>query len=130
MSKLSIQSNDGTALTTVRRLPPEDIRVGDDVALYEITYQVPSFLWCGADPVTLPTDRPVQLTYMACDNPTPLKVKGVCLPFVLCEAIDEVHHVYDVRQVQLVRLDERFASLVRRVTRTKSRKSKRKRKQK
>ena len=128
MSETSLHTNEAAPLSVVRRLPPEDIRVGDDVALYEITCQVPSFMWCGADPITLPVDRPVRLTYLASDHQIPLKVKSICLPLVLCELPEKKHRVFDVRQVQLVRVDPEFATQVRKAFSSRKKVKKRKRK--
>ena len=100
-------------ITVARKLHPEDISVGDDVALSEVSYQFPSFFWCGADHAILPPESQVRITFLPIEEPQTLKVKSICLPFVLCTLADGKHQVYDVRQVQLVRLDRGFAQKVR-----------------
>lgn len=44
-------------LKVARRLAAEDISVGDEVAVSEVSYQYPSFLWTGADTMMFPPDR-------------------------------------------------------------------------
>lgn len=121
-------------LKVAKRLHPEDICVGDDIALSEVAYQYLSFHWCGADATILPPERPVRVTFLPPhgDN-QPLKIKSVCLPFVLCETVNGKHKLYDVRQIQFVKLDSDFAQKVRDAFNEKKeskKKSKRKRKKK
>lgn len=120
----------GESLNAARRLAPEDVRVGDDVAIVEITYQVPSFLWCGADAVTMPPERPVRMTYLHAMDQGPLRVESVCLPFVLCQPMKGRGRVLDVRQVQLARLDACFADQVRSAQKSKKSRKKKSRKKK
>ena len=103
----------GSELKVSRKLHPEDIVIGDQVAVSEVGYQCASFMWCGFDSTILPPDRVVSLTFYPCVPNEPLTVQSVCLPFVLCEMINGDHVVHDVRQTQLVRLDQDFAGAVR-----------------
>lgn len=100
-------------LKVSRRLHPEDIAIGDDVAVSEIAYQYASFMWFGVDSSILPPHETVQLTFFPSGDHEPLTVKSVCLPFVLCERAEAQHLVIDLRQTQLVRLDKSFANSVR-----------------
>ena len=68
--------------TLAKTLAPEEIRRGDFVTLLDVTYEVPSNFW-DADAVTLPRDQPVRIRCMPERGGVPLKVQGVCLPFVL-----------------------------------------------
>lgn len=99
--------------TAARKLHPEDICVGDDVALSEVVFQYPSYMWCGADTTMLPPDQKVQVTFLPWESPQPLKVQSICLPFVLCKQVNGKSEMLDIRQVQLVRLDFEFASRAR-----------------
>jgi hypothetical protein len=99
-------------LKCAKKLPAEDIAVGDFVALGEIGCQLPSFFWCGADTTMWPPDQPVHITFLPFGDREPLKVKSVCLPFVLCELPNGKPKVHDVRQVQLLKLDHGFAQTV------------------
>ena len=98
----------------VRKLHGEDIAVGDYVALSQVTWQIPSFCWCPADTTMLPPEQPVRITFLTRDEPMPQRVVSVCLPYVLCRLPDGKHTVQDIRQVQLVRLDARFAAAAQR----------------
>ena len=139
MSIANKQSDLGPAeLKVARTLPSEDISVGDDVAISEIAYQYPSFLWPDADTTMLPPHQKVRITFQPFEDYLPMKVKSICLPFVLCEMHNDKHQVLDIRQIQLVKLDPAFAKEVRkslksdtestRKTTKKRRKSKRKKK--
>ena len=121
-------------LSVARPLHPEDITVGDHVALSQVAYQYPSFCWFGADLAVVSAERPVRMTYLPLGNHDAMKIASLCLPFVLCELSDGTHVVHDTRQVELVRLNTEFAASVRNAmrdddsTRKKKRKRKRKRK--
>ena len=97
-------------IQVARRLSPEDISRGDTVVISEVQYEFPSFFWCDADPIRLPMERPVRITFRACHNPEPMRVKEICLPYVLCYGLKGDFRVVDVRQVQLMRLSADFAS--------------------
>ena len=114
MSEIQDQPEQLTSeLKCARILHPEDIAAGDDVALAKISYQFPSFLWCGADLSFLSRDHKVDITFLPADEPRPFIVKSVCLPFVLCESETGKHNVFDTRLVQLMKLDREFAASVR-----------------
>lgn len=94
-------------------LHPEDISVGDNVALAIQSYNYPSFFWCMADPAIMPPDETVRLSFLPTGTSKPFKVVAVCLPFVLCEKVDGKYQTFDVRRVQLMRLAPEFAELAR-----------------
>jgi hypothetical protein len=82
----------------------------------------------------LPADRIVQLTFRPSGFEL-LVVKSICLPFVFCKTIKGKPQVLDLRQVELMKLDEGFADAVRagrkqnsKSSKTKKAKKKRKRK--
>lgn len=100
-------------LKVSKKLHPEDIAIGDNVAVSEVAFQYASFMWFGVDSTVLPPHEVVQLTYYPTDTNEPLIVKTICLPFVLCEQVDAQHVVLDLRRTQLVRLDPSFAHSVR-----------------
>ena len=95
-----------------RRLHPEDIEVGHRVAISELSYQYPTFLWCGADFSTHSPSVPVRISYLPCGEKRPMEVRAVCLPFVLCSEGDGPSLVLDIRQVQLVKVSTAFAEQV------------------
>ena len=123
-----------SALTAARKLHPEDISVGDAVTVGQVSYQFPSFVWCGVDQSILPADRIVRLVFLPTEFEL-LTVKSICVPFVFCKTLEGKHAVYDVRQVELMKLDQGFAATVREGRKQdtkadKTRKSKKKRKKK
>ena len=113
-------------LAAARPLHPEDICVGDDVALYRVSYEWPSFLWCCADPSTLPPEQPVRITAYPGGEPQPMRVRAICLPFVVCRLANGDHSTFDIRQIQLARLDRQFAKFARRAIQSQNRKNRNK----
>ena len=100
-------------LNVARRLHPEDLKVGDDIVITEVSHQFGTFVWCGLDSFQFPADEVVTLTYLANDNHFPQKVVAICLPFVLCEQVDSKHVIHDVRSLQFARLEPSFAEAAR-----------------
>jgi hypothetical protein len=87
---------------------PEDVAVGDFIALLNEVAEVPSFYWPCAD-WRLPHDQPVRIRFMPREAGLPLKVKSLCLPFVLVKHPAGEMRTLDVRQCQLARLDRKYA---------------------
>ena len=109
----SLESTLGArSMSVSKKVHPEDIQPGDDVAVSEVMYQYPSYPWqsCG---VTLQPSEPVNVTFLPPADTEPMVVCSVCLPFVLCKTSATCHRVFDLRQVQLVRLDKAFAETYR-----------------
>jgi len=97
---------DGPSL--VKALAPEDIRAGDYVTpLYQV-FEFPSFFWC-SDASLLPVDEPVRIQFVPACGGMPMKVKSICLPFVLVKSPNERKRTLDVRSCRLARLDDAFA---------------------
>lgn len=95
--------------TVAKPLHPEDIVVGDDVAILFTSSQFPTYNWYGFDTSILPIDQPITITYLPYGDQEALVVEQICLPFVLCKTFENRHRYLDVRQVQLARLDKAFA---------------------
>lgn len=92
---------------------PEDLSVGDHIVLSEVSYQYATFNWCGADMSIRSPEEPIEITYYpSWDKHEPMKVKAVCLPFVLCKTVEKKHCVLDLRQVKVARVDDNFATSV------------------
>jgi hypothetical protein len=102
--------SEGADATLARPLAPEEVRAGDFVAVLHVTYELPSFYWC-AESYRIPHNEPVRLQYLPDDAGTPLKVRAVCLPFVLVKMHDGQHRTLDLRKHRLARLDRRFAKI-------------------
>lgn len=98
---------DSADSTLARALAPEDIRPGDYVALLHETYELPSFYWC-ADAALLPVERPVRIRCVPREDQAPLRVKHVCLPFVLVKSPQGVCRTLDLRLRHLARLDSAY----------------------
>lgn len=95
---------------TAKSVAPEDLQVGEFVAVLSRIYQYPSFLWFSRDG----DDRyeTVRLKFLPHKNAgEPLKIKAVCLPFVLVQFASKKIESIDVRQCQLARVDKQFADL-------------------
>lgn len=91
-------------------LAPEDVRLGDFVAVLSCTVQWPSWLWnCGSawDGARSEVVRTDCLP--PSEQQTPLKVLAACLPFVLVKDPGGDVQTLDLRQVRLARLDEPYA---------------------
>ena len=92
-----------------KTLAPEEICAGDYVArLYEIK-EFPSWFW--EDGICPDREELVRIQYTPEDGGIPLKVKSVCLPFVLVKDPRAQRFTLDVRQVKLARLDREFAKM-------------------
>jgi hypothetical protein len=102
----STSTADRTALAAM--IAPEDLRCGDYVAVLDEIVELPWWLWCdAADEV----DGPHRVRCRASEGGVPLKVKSICLPFVLVKSADKQSRTLDVRQYQLVRLDRQYARM-------------------
>jgi len=115
--------------TLAKSLPPEDVRVGDYVAPLHETYDYPSFLWCCDAELTNRAET-VPIRYIAQGSGLPLKVKAICLPFVLVKHPLRGTMALDVRCQQLAKLDRDYATIAWRAIKPRSKKSKRKTKRK
>jgi hypothetical protein len=71
-------SSDTTVAAT---LAPEDVACGDFVAVLNMTFELPTYMWDAAQAM-LPVDELIRLQLIPSDSGVPLKVFGVCLPFV------------------------------------------------
>ena len=90
-------------------LAPEEIRLGDFVSLLHIVYEVPSFFWCN-DATTQPPEELVRLCCLPESAGVPLRVKSVCLPYVLVKHPGGGRRTLDVRRCRLARLDKKYAT--------------------
>ncbi|HJQ80718.1 MAG TPA: hypothetical protein VJ828_12215 [Lacipirellulaceae bacterium] len=94
--------------TLAKSLAPEDIRPGDYVTPLHLLAEVPSYWWCDDD-WSLPRDRPVYIRFITNCDGAPLRVKSVCLPFVLVKQPGGQSLTVDLRKCQLARLDREYA---------------------
>lgn len=102
------QPND-TRSTLARFLAPEDVRPGDFVALLDEMHELPSFWWC-LDSALQAGDRLVRLRMLPTNESLPLRVKSICLPFVLTKEPSGQSRTLDLRRCHIARLDRTFAT--------------------
>ena len=89
-----------------KALAPEEIRRGDFVAMLYMVAEYPSWYW---DDALQSREDPVRVRLMPGCEPQPLKVRRVCLPFVLVKTPEGARRTLDVRRFRLARLDRGFA---------------------
>ena len=94
--------------TLAKALAPEEIVPGDYVTPLSLIAEVPSFWWC-AEAWRLSPEEPIRMRFMATCDGLPLRVRSVCLPFVLTKQPSGRFVTMDVRRCQLARLDRAFA---------------------
>lgn len=95
-------------LTTAKVLAPEDVRAGDYVTLLHVIHELPSFWWCG-EIGTIRPDEPVRVPFLPNNGGVPLRVRSICLPFILVKAPSGELRNLDVRRHRLARLDRAHA---------------------
>jgi hypothetical protein len=91
-----------------KSLAAEDVQRGDVVAILDMVCEYPSFLWSD-DPHVLPPQEPVCVRWRSQHTKKPLKVKAICLPYILVKTPKGRHKTLDVRQCRLVRLSDDYA---------------------
>jgi hypothetical protein len=94
--------------TLAKALAPEEVRVGDYVTPLHVVAEVPSYFWF-TEGWNLPADEPVRIRLMSYSDGVPMKVKSICLPFVLVKQASGRGATLDLRKCQLARLDREFA---------------------
>ncbi len=104
--------NESPQLVCCKTVSPEDLAVGDFIAITRSLIESPSFLWC-CDATLQKREDLVRLWLMPTDIQPPLKVCAVCLPFVLTKSVDRRSRLVDLRKVQIVRVDPKFGRRVR-----------------
>jgi hypothetical protein len=94
--------------TLAKALAPEEIGIGDFVTPLFVIAEVPSYFWF-ADEWDLPRDQPVRMRFTPNGDGMPLKVKSICLPFVLVKDPLGRGSTLDLRKCQVARLDKAHA---------------------
>jgi hypothetical protein len=101
-------STSAAEATLAKALAPEDIRPGDFVTPLFVITELPSYWWSG-ESWNLPHDQPVRIRLTYDCNGMPLRVKSVCLPFVLVKSPASEQNTIDLRKCQVARLDHGYA---------------------
>jgi hypothetical protein len=109
-SSLKTKSTSTTAAeaTLAKALAPEDVRRGDFVTPLYVVAEVPSYWWF-EDDWSLPRHQPIRIRLTPPCEGAPLKVRSVCLPFVLVKMAAGDDRSIDLRNCQLARLNTRHA---------------------
>ena len=114
---------------TTRTIAPEDIRVGEHVAILKVSYEYLSFLWCFDS--TGDKSTPVRVTFLPFqDVGQPLKVLAVCLPFVVVSRSNSRKFSIDVRACQIGRVHEDYVAAMKPDKKPEKKKKERKKKKK
>src|SRR5215213_5023638 len=100
------RTRDRTSLA--KALAPEEIRRGDFVTPLYVISQWPSWYW-DEDDALHPREQPVCICSTPQCEAEPLKVRSICLPFVLVQTPAGAERTLDVRTYRLARLDRGFA---------------------
>jgi hypothetical protein len=103
------KSTEAAEATLAKPLAPEDIRQGDFVTPLWVIAEIPSFWW-RCDSWSLPIEEPVRIRFLPNYEGVPLKVRSVCVPFVLVKAPSGEQKVLDLRSCQLAKLDSAHAT--------------------
>ena len=113
-SQRQTESSDAAArlATLAHSLAPEDIAPGDDVSVLHEVFEYPSWYWCD-EAFSASREQVVRVAYTPREDATPLKVRAVCLPFVLVQQPCGRSHTLDVRTNRLARLDRAYARAAR-----------------
>ena len=110
-------------IATARTIAPEDIQVGDNVALLQVGFEFPTFLWNDS---CHDRDTPVRISFRPHQSiGEPLKVLAVCLPFIVVSNTYQRRFAVDIRACRLGRLN---ADYVRAYKPNNTKKKKKKRK--
>ena len=96
-----------------KALAPEEIRRGDFVTPLYVVSEWPSFYWATCESLGA-RDELVRIISTPADEPEPLEVRSVCLPFVLVKTPSGKQRTLDVRRCRLARLNAKFAAAARR----------------
>ena len=100
-------STTNTNILSQRVRSPEDIRVGDFIAVSQTRYQ---FVPDNLEPILGGTEiEPISLTAVPSDAGTPMKVIERCLPFVIGETAHDARVVIDTRRHALNKVSEAYA---------------------
>jgi hypothetical protein len=92
-----------------RALAPEDVAKGDYVTLLHEYIDVPSFYWC-CDAALHAREETVWIRYLPRTGGMPLRVKSVCLPFVLVRHPWGDERALDLRKYRVARLSGQYAA--------------------
>lgn len=109
--------------TLAKVLAPEDVRVGDYVAVLDEIYEFPAIAWL-SDPPLSNQDEVIQVRLRPREATSPLCVVDACLPYVFVKSPRGKPKTLDLRSCRLARLDRHYAKRVWKELNTKPKKKK------
>ncbi len=96
-------SNQELVLSVSHCVAGEDLRVGEYIAVLSTMGEFLSHAWDRCD---LPPDEVVRVRYVPSMAGIPLKVFGICLPFVYTRQSNGSVAIVDLRMTRVARLDK------------------------
>ena len=96
--------------TLAKSLAPEDVCVGDYVTQLHEIREWPTFFWF-CDSTFEQREELLRIRLVPENGGVPLKVKSVCLPFVLVKPAKGKLFTLDVRRSRLARLSKSYARI-------------------
>lgn len=96
-------SEQSPAPSLARCVAGEDLSVDEYIAVLSTTGQYLSHDWDRCD---LPPEEVVRVRYVPTIAGVPLKIFGICLPFVYARRSNDVIEIIDMRMTQVARLDK------------------------
>jgi len=105
--------------TLARSVAGEDLQIGEFISVLSVISEMPSFMWDSCD-LSLRPEELIRLKYIPERAGHPLKIIGICLPFVYVRSSNKAVEILDLRLTQVVRLDRHCAKEIWRLTRKKT----------
>ena len=108
-----------TKPTLARSVAGEDLQIGEFISVLSVISEMPSFMWDSCD-LSLRPEELIRLKYIPERAGHPLKIIGICLPFVYVRSSNKAVEILDLRLTQVVRLDRHCAKEIWRLARKRS----------
>jgi hypothetical protein len=98
-----------TEVRTVRPVAPEDLAPGMYICALAAAANAWPDIDCAREGATV---RAARVVYIPQDGGVPVRVRSVCLPFVLAETFDGRAQVLDIRMLRIARVRKKHARAV------------------
>jgi hypothetical protein len=95
--------------TLAKTLAPEEVRAGDYVTLLHEYTEMPSYYWSN-DSALMAPDELVRVRCLPSAGGTPLRVRSICLPYLLVRHPNGEERPLDIRRFRLARLTQHYAA--------------------
>ncbi len=97
--------------TLAKVLAPEDVCVGDYIAVLDEVFELPAIAWLCDPPLSSQEDI-IRVRLRPREATPPLRVKAVCLPYVFVKPPRGKSKTLDLRSCRLARLNSGYAKRV------------------